>query len=230
MQYGEPTTSSVVKSGSARAEALDERPRSRARSRSRPGCAPRRPSARPRRTRAPRSRPTLRPGTSPRPIGAALAAAQLVEPDPGVDLVDEGMLDHGSAASATQCQTPGRATTPPVSRPRSPGGALRAARRATRRPRACPSPRACRASRCRGAASSTTFSSSSSSSGTAGSCSKTSSAAPAIVPARAPRRARARRRSAPRAVFTSTAVGRIAASAAASIRWRVSARRAGSGG
>ena len=30
----------------------------RARSRSRPGCAPRRPSARPRRTRAPRSRPT----------------------------------------------------------------------------------------------------------------------------------------------------------------------------
>ena len=90
-------------------------------------------------------------------------------------------------------------------------------------PRASPSPRACRASRCRDAA--------------------RARRSPARA-ARAARRARARRRrarrrrscprrapstsarsstTAPRAVFTSTAVGRIAASAAASIRWCVSA-------
>ena len=86
-----------VGSRAARAGSSRSGPRSRARSRSPPGCAPRRPSARPRRSRALRSRPTRCrerwPGRPARP----LAAAQLVEPDPGVDLVDERVLGQHAA-------------------------------------------------------------------------------------------------------------------------------------
>ncbi len=60
---------------------------------------------------------------------------------------------------------------------------------------------------------STTFSSSSSPSSTSGSRSKTSSAAPAITPARSASTSARSSTIGPRAVFTSTAVGRIAASA-----------------
>ena len=61
-------------------EALDQARRSRARSRSPPGCAPRRPSARPRRSRAPRSRPTRSRarwrGRSRRPRGGSARRAR----------------------------------------------------------------------------------------------------------------------------------------------------------
>ena len=97
--------------------------------------------------------------------------------------------------------------------------------RKARSTRASPSPRACRASRCRGAARARR---------------SRARAAPPAPPARARRRRARRRRSgprrarrraprssttAPRAVFTSTAVGFIAASAAASIRWCVLGRQ-----
>ena len=90
------------RSRAARAGSSRPARRSRARSRSRPGCAPRRPSARPRRSRASAIASHSRSRHAGEVDRSSLAPAQLVEPDPGVDLVDEGMLDQ-MAHSLTAC-------------------------------------------------------------------------------------------------------------------------------
>ena len=105
------------RSRAARAGRTRPAPRSRARSRPRPGCAPRRPSARPRRSRARRSRPTrARERRRGRP--RSLAAAQLIEPDPRVELVDERMSAHARGRYRPPNALPHRNRDEP-----SPGGA-----------------------------------------------------------------------------------------------------------
>ena len=112
MQYGEPTTSAVVKSGQRAPEALDQASFSSA-------------IAIPAglRSQTPISQTASKPSAAIASHSAAghlgetdlraVAAAQLVEPDPRVDLVDEGVLDQWHRPPSRRHLTGGDGHAPP---------------------------------------------------------------------------------------------------------------------